>query len=512
MHLSMAMVATRPVHELSEESWEKLLMSHPFARPPFKHQWETLRFALPRSSSGIFLEMGLGKTGIAVEAARLRMRAKQVKKVLIICPISLFSVWEEEILRSESDADVDVVRESAQFDLRSVSTWTLVNYEKLDRLVLKLLKARFDLVILDEAHRTRNWPSAKTAKAALRLAKGYTPAVGAALPAIPYRLVLTGTPYGDKPTNVWVPVSLVKPNHLGSYRDFVRKYCAKGGFQNREIVGYADLAGLKERVGLVSLRKSKLEVGGLPEKLEQIRSIDLLPDQARAYRELANDLATTLRLLDDRTYRLKVASILAKFVRLQQITSDLACLGTKPYGAKRKELKFILDELLSGTDRKVVIWSLFVPTIEAIVRDCESWGALSLYGGTPMDLRATNVKRFQEDPSVRILVAHPLSAGVGYTFTRADTAIFVDQTPSSFLQKQAEDRIHRIGSQGTVTILRLLAKGTVDEHYAQLVTNKSNITEALTESADLLRRLGREGLLALLEPADASEAPARKVA
>lgn len=455
---------------------------------------------LPRVTAGLWDSMGLGKTSSAVELARLRMRAGQVKRVLVIAPITLFEVWDEEIRRGDPDADIRHIRASRDLKLKNFPTWTIVNPEKLDRLILRILRSNFDMLIFDEAHRARNYPEARIARAALKLAKGYTPKTGAALPPIPYRLMLTGTPYGDRPTNVWVPVTLVKPDHLGGFPEFVRRYCAKGGYQKREIVGYSDLAALKERVQQISIRRTKADIGGLPEKLESVRLVDLLPEQERVYKELASHLRATLRGMNERDLRVQAASILAQFTRLQQTTSDLACLGGKPYGAKRRELAVLLDEILADEDRKVVIWSLFVPTIELLVADTAKYGSTAIYGRVPVGQRAGIVRAFQEARAPRVLVAHPNSAGTGLTFTRADTAIFVDQTPSSFLQAQCDDRIHRLGSTGVVTIVRMLARETIDERYADLVRRKRDVTEALTESEETLRRMGRAQLLELLEP------------
>ena len=86
--------------------------------------------------------------------------------------------------------------------------------------------------------------------------------------------------------------------------------------------------------------------------------------------------------------------------------------------------------------------------------------------------RETQKNKFMEDDSCKVIICTIAAAGVGLTLTKADTAIFLDESWTSASNEQASDRIHRIGQNNSVNIITLICKGTIDEFVHRIVKKK----------------------------------------
>src|SRR5205823_12801868 len=112
-------------------------------------------------------------------------------------------------------------------------------------------------------------------------------------------------------------------------------------------------------------------------------------------------------------------------------------------------------------------------------------GAAALFGGTPADERQDLVARFQDDPGLRVLVANPAAAGVGFTLTAASYAIYETLTWRYDLYAQSQDRNHRIGQRNPATYIRLIADRTVDHVIAEALGRKAQVARELVGDVTL---------------------------
>jgi SNF2 family DNA or RNA helicase len=165
------------------------------------------------------------------------------------------------------------------------------------------------------------------------------------------------------------------------------------------------------------------------------------------------------------------------------------------------ELDHLLHELIESNGHKVILWSHYVATIEALLERYGRYGAVALYGGTEASERQVVAGRFQNDDRTRLLICSPAAAGTGFTLTAATYTIYETLSWRYDFYAQSQDRNHRIGQKLPVTYVRLLAAFTVEDAIAHALERKSTLARTLLGDRDEMPRIAdltREELCALL--------------
>jgi SNF2 family DNA or RNA helicase len=229
------------------------------------------------------------------------------------------------------------------------------------------------------------------------------------------------------------------------------------------------------------LRRKKDECLDLPAKSVADLRVDLPAWQRGLYDQMRDELVCEVETMTGEQFRAYASTALAKLLRLSQLASNPALLvPTEPrVPAKLAELDHLLAELLSQNSEKVIVWSHYVGTLEALVERYRHFSPVALYGETPAEDRQTLVGRFQADPAVRLLIANPAAGGTGFTLTAARYAIYETLSWRYDHYAQSQDRIHRIGQERPVTYLRLIAADTIEEVVVQALERKSHLAQAL---------------------------------
>ena len=96
--------------------------------------------------------------------------------------------------------------------------------------------------------------------------------------------------------------------------------------------------------------------------------------------------------------------------------------------------------------------------------------------------RASEVDKFQNDPSVKVFIGQLQTTGMGLTLTAADTAVFYSLSYNFADYEQAKARIHRIGQKNTCTYIHLIAKKTIDEKVMDALKSKKNIADLVVDN------------------------------
>jgi SNF2 family DNA or RNA helicase len=226
----------------------------------------------------------------------------------------------------------------------------------------------------------------------------------------------------------------------------------------------------------IFVRHLKSEVlPNLPPKSFQIVSVPLQPNQYALYQELSAELIQNLELTDERMFRRQLTSFLARRSALLQICSNPSPVvpDYSETPAKLLALDSLLDELILKRGEKIVLWSFYTASLEAIVRRFGHFNPVRYDGSvTEVSARREAVRRFQEDDQTMLFVGNPAAAGAGLTLHRSRFAIYESMSNQAAHYLQSLDRIHRRGQAREVQYLILLAENTLEEKEYQRLLHK----------------------------------------
>jgi len=454
----------------------------------YKHQSEAFLFVLnlygaldgtpPESNgAGLLFEMGCGKTITSIAIAGFMYQMGLVKRLLIVAPLSVLSVWQEEFARFASfPFSLTVLSGPAQRKkqlLRTVTTDRLdvkvINYESAWRLKPELLAYNADMIIGDELHKTKDGQTAQS--------KGMHELGDKAR----YKLGLTGTLITGSEIDVWSQFRFMNPDIFGkSFYRFRNRYFWMGGFEQHVPYFRKETGGeFLSLMHSITYRITKAEALDLPETTEEIRTVDLEPEAMKLYTQLRN--ASYAELMNS---EVTAANILTRLLRLSQIcgghvTDDdgtTRCVST----AKLEALGDILDSAQAG-GQKIVVMARFTAELDAIedLLNKKKIGYGVIRGGVKN--RDEEIRRFQNDPDCMVFVGQIQAAGVGITLTAASTMVFFSLDYSMANHTQAMARIHRVGQRNACTYIYLCARNTVDGKVIQALQNKQNLARALID-------------------------------
>jgi SNF2 family DNA or RNA helicase len=438
----------------------------PVLRDYQKHGFKWMKTLASFGFGGILADdMGLGKTlqSIAfIQSERDEIRKKK-HPVLIVCPASLTYNWRSEIMNFTPDITsliVDGTQENRAKLLQQATEFDVVitSYPLLLRDVHLYARISFHTVFFDEAQVFKN-PLTQTAKAVKKITARY-------------RFALTGTPVENSIEELWSIFHVVFPElfqGLKEYSHLTRKSIVR---RSRPFI----LRRVKEDVLLE-----------LPKKVESLETVDLLPEQKKLYAAYLSKLREeTLKHLDKDTLRKNRIKILAGLTRLRQICCHPALFveGYKGASAKFEQLMQILEEArLAG--RRVLIFSQFTKMLDLIGRKIAKEGQDFFYldGQTAAEERVKMCKQFNEGEHDLFLISLK-AGGTGLNLTGADTVILYDLWWNPAVEAQAMDRAHRIGQTNTVQVIKLIARGTIEEKINELQEKKRDLISSIIDPED----------------------------
>lgn len=461
---------------------DKPVMRMPIRAAPYAHQIAAFNYALGLYESGrrgvaILADMGCGKTLITIAAAGALYEAGKVKRLLVVCPKSIVGVWEAEfekfadfentvaVLEGDTGKKADTLRHMTGGGLQVA----VVNYESAWRLEAELQKFKPNMIVCDESSKIKN-PQAKQAKAIHNLGKGAA-----------YKAILTGTPITNSPLDFFSQYKFVDADIFGlSFYSFRARYAIIGGYGNHQIVGYKNMPELVEKAHSIAYRIRIEDAVDLPEKIDEVRAVELERNAKTIYRAIDEDSYAEL-MQGEVTTR----NVLTRLLRLSQCTggfirNDEGGAAQEVSSAKLDALEDIFDECESQ-GKKVVVFVRFVPEIEAIEKLLKKRGTeyAIIHGG--ITDRAEQVARFQTDPDCKVFVGQLQTTGMGLTLTAANVAVFYSLDFSYANYEQSRARIHRIGQTQKCLYIHLVAKGTVDEKIMEALRHKGDVAKLLVD-------------------------------
>lgn len=408
-------------------------------------------------------DMGLGKTvqSIAFIVSELPSIRETKNPVLILCPSSLTYNWLSELLTFAPEVQAIVLdgnraeRESLQKDLTNIDV-VITSYPLLRMDIKWYEKQDFHSVFYDEAQAFKN-PLTQTARAVKKVKANN-------------RFALTGTPVENSAEELWAIFHVVFPQLFLGLKEYSQ-------LTNKTI---------SRRIRPFLLRRIKEEVlHEFPQKYEETVTVELLQEQKKLYAAyLAKLRHDTLKHLDKDTIRKNRIRILAGITRLRQICCHpkLFVDGYKGSSAKFEQLFHIIEEA-KHAGKRVLIFSQFTKMLELIGKELTLRGLSYFYldGQTPSEERVEICQRYNAGEKDYFLISLK-AGGTGLNLMGADTVILYDTWWNPAVEEQAADRAHRIGQKNSVTVLKLISKGTIEEKMNELQDKKRNLVEEIIQS------------------------------
>ena len=423
-------------------------------RPPLEHQKEAIEKLVGCKRFILADDMGLGKTTSTIIAA-LETGAK---KVLIVCPASLKINWEREI-KNYTDRP-SYICEGKNFSTNE--DFIIINYDILknfhDTKDLKnspILNARFDLVILDEAHMISN-PQAQRTKIVNSFCKNAK-----------YLWLLTGTPMTNRPMNYYNLLNLIESPVSANWMAYAIRYCAGYQFNVKgrkiwNVTGASNLEELRDRTSRQLLRRLKTDVLDLPEKIITPVYLRL---KSKMYEGLMGEYYDWYNTKKEESSSLTIQ--FSKLMKVRQVIAEEKIATT-----------IELAENIVEQGKKVVILTNFTDSLKKIH---EHFGKQSVYldGSCSKIQRQHAVDEFQENDKIKVFVGNLKAAGVGITLTAGEAVIMNDLSfvPSEHLQ--GEDRCYRYGQKNSVSIYYPIFENTIEGAIYDILAKKKQIFETV---------------------------------
>jgi len=497
------------ISKTEEESGSSLRLK-PFQRVD-------VAYLITMQTAGLFQPMGAGKTGVAIRTLQV-LEAAGLKPfpALIVAPNSVkTTTWPVELEKWAPKLSFAVVDGSAAARRKKIfqrADVTVINWESVrlhsrvagygdirltdkDRQPKELNELEPRTVILDEAHKL-NDPKSAQSRAVKFLAHQAV-----------YRFALTGTPVDGEIDDLWGILHVVAPDwHPGRMRYMDRwaltGYSLYGG---RAVLGLNPLTEPEFRKVTQPLYRrlpKEILLPQLPEKLPVvIRHTPMSAKQSRVYHEMEqHQLAQLDDLLvagDGRTAMMRMMQFASAYADHVEITSD-PVTGKTRYSITLSEPSGKVDDLLELLEEMgeeplavaAVSRQLVELAAARLLKHGISYGLVT--GAQSGDERAEAVRQFQAGETRVILLT--LGAGAeGLTLTRARVMLFMQEDWSPAVNAQAEDRIHRIGSEihagRGIQVIKQVTPGTVEERKPLVLAAKAGRTEEVLADKDALRRL-----------------------
>lgn len=439
-----------------------------FKTAPLPHQIEAFNVGLKQNSILIGDQQGLGKTKESIDITVARK--KEIYKCLIVCGVNSVKYnWEAEIKTHSEESCTIFDDRTMEKRVQHLNDWYksndffgITNIESLrneaiqDALYVGIKDSYIGAIIVDEIHKAKNGRSQQGK--ALRMLKA------------PIKIGLTGTPIMSKAEDLWNILTWLGVEHRNVWQ-FRNAYCVMGGYGGYKVVAYKNLESLNGLLNTVMLRRTKAEVLDLPPKVHQIEYVELTRQQQLIYRDIRNGIIQDLENI------LTSVNPLTSTLRLRQLTGGLFT-DDNP---KLDRIKDMLEEEIIPNGEKAIIFSQWKEVTAIYKEALSAYNPIYITGDVDPAERQKEVNRFQTDPECKVAIGTIGAMGTGLTLNKATYVFFIDKAWTSGENEQAEDRSHRIGTTGTVTIISMIAKNSIDEGVEDYLKENKDLFDKVVD-------------------------------
>lgn len=463
----------------------------------YPHQTSGVRQMAKMNSFLLADDMGLGKSLQALTVFCIDVKLGRAETLVVVCPVTLRDNWADEVTKftrlpytllgqvphptkrghvktlTPAKREEQLVEFTKQIGPRIL----ICNYEQLASVqhAMTIRGFRFDVAIYDECHMMKN-PKAKRTQAALSVRSKRS-------------FMLTGTPVLNQVNELWTILHRIDPQKFSKYWSFVNRYCVFGGFENRQIIGVKNEAELKKIIGAIMIRRLKNDVLDRDEPTYIQHKVSLTDDQRKLYDQVENELWLT----DGHGNEMDVENELTKFLRLKQIcNTPFAIDPIYPDSSYKLDRVTEVTQELAARGDKFVLFTQCRGTMSAMNSRLLKAGLGPVYtlnGDVPKSERQPLVKTWGSVNGFSVILCMLQIAGVGLNMVAASECGFIDKLFVPGLNKQAVDRLDRIGQTRPVLVHEFITKGTIESRIEQILKAKKLLTTDIVEGGVGMRKL-----------------------
>ncbi len=432
-------------------------------------QKEGLDFLLKSSGNALLAdEMGLGKT---VQTLAYLATEKQALPALVIAPLVTLRNWQREIgnfmkkksrngrLIGKQIPSSTLIRKGKSQDIGKFDFY-IINYELLEKRLLDLSKLNIRSIICDEVQNLRS-KSTKKYAAVKKLA---------ALDSVKYRIGLSGTPIYNRGSEIWPIVDILRPGMLGSFKEFCEYFCYVND-KGKAIVLENKRESLRsELCNHVMLRRKKSDV--LKELKDKVRYKEVIDSDSIYYNKELEKIWKKLE--EEQKHAETEFDKSASYHRAIQSERQAAGVAKLPH-----VINFVKN--IMEIDESVVVFCHHRAIHDLLHKSLNEYNPSSIIGGQSDNTRQQQIDMFQ-DGETKLMIAGLRAGNVGINLTRAKYVIFAELDWSPAIHRQAEDRLHRMGQKNTVFAYYLIGNGTLDDHVAKILVDKSYEIDSIIDN------------------------------
>lgn len=424
---------------------------------PFDHQKKTAAFLTMNRKGFCFNEQGTGKTASAIWAADYLIKVGKIKRVLVICPLSIMdSAWRDDLFTFAMHRTVDVAhgpKKKRAAIIEQGAEFVIINYDGVNIVSEQIKNGGFDLIIVDEATHYKNAQS-KRWKTLKKLLRDDT-----------WLWMMTGTPAAQSPLDAYGLAKLINPQGIpkffGSFKDMVMDRKSHFKFEPKPIAPK-----IVHGVLQPAIRYSKEECLDLPDMVYVDRIVPLSGQQKHYYNllkkrmimEVAGEAVTAMNAAVSMNKLLQISAGAVYTDDKETVEFDIS--------DRYKVLREVIDE----SSQKVLVFVPFKHTIDILTDKLRAENITTevIRGDVPAHKRTEIFKRFQGATDPQVLVIQPQAAAHGVTLTAANTVVWWGPTSSLETYAQANARVHRAGQEHKCTVVSLQGSFVEKRMYRML--------------------------------------------
>jgi len=443
---------------------------------PFDHQRLTASFLTLHKKAFCFNEQGTGKTASVIWAADYLMKLGEIKRVLVISPLSIMkSAWQQDLFKFAMHRTCSVAHGTSSQRRKIInagSEFVIINFDGVAVIKDEIINGGFDMIVVDEANAYKN---AQTNR--WKILRDITGNV-------PWVWMLTGTPAAQSPVDAFGLAKLINPDgvpkYFGQFRDKVMHKITQYTWRPKPDADTTVHEALQP-----AIRFERDQCLDLPAVTYVERDAPLTKQQAQYYKTLKDQMMMSAD--GEQVTSVNAATNLNKLLQIS---------GGAVYSDDKEVIEFdvsnrlkVVKEAIDESSHKVLVFVPFTHTIE-LLRDFLTKKNINcdvISGKVTVNKRAEIIKRFQEEANPHVLIIQPQAASHGLTLTAANTVVWYSPVTSVETYLQANARINRPGQHNPMNVIHVRGSAVEDRLYTMLqnnITNHNKIIDLYRQELD----------------------------